>query len=212
MLACVYDAGARCMAISFAYTFFQEYPLPLLTGICYPWRRVSDTLNEECPGGSGGVSVLFHVEVVVVYDGLVAFAAHVFFGREAVVLHAAVADGVALAVFDADNVVFLEVAFDARYADRQQADGGFGVEGVAGGVADVDGAFGESLAVGNPFLDARHGIGGRHEAGADGVFVFVEQVGQDVVARAVGDEHFNAFVGYLAGYAGLGEHSAAPER
>ena len=72
-------------------------------------------------------------------------------------------------------------------------------------------AFGEAFGVGDPFFYAADRFAGRDEACADGPAVFGEQVDQDVVLLAVGNDHRDAFVGHLLCNAAFGKHAATTE-
>ena len=73
-------------------------------------------------------------------------------------------------------------------------------------------AFGKAFGVGNPLLYAADRLVRRDEACADGLATFGEQVYQDVVFLAVGDDDRDAFVRHLLRNAAFRQHTAAAER
>lgn len=113
---------------------------------------------------------------------------------------------------DAHDVVLLEGTLHAAHADGQQAHGARAAERIESFAGHVHLPFGESFRVGDPLLDARDGVGRGEEACAEGAASLGQQVGQDAVAAAVGDDRLDSLGGHLAGDAALGEHSAPSER
>ena len=109
---------------------------------------------------------------------------------------------------DAHDVVLLEDTLHAAHADGQQAHGARAAERIESFAGHVHLPFGESFRVGDPLLDARDGVGRGEEACAEGAASLGQQVGQDAVAAAVGDDRLDSLGGHLAGDAALGEHSA----
>ena len=121
---------------------------------------------------------------------------------------------------DADDIVGFERAFDA--GDSYGEDGGclFAEEGTYGTFVEVDGTLREVFRVGNPLLDIRGFVLVGHKACAAhfGSYLVAASSGIDVDefeqharALAVGDDDLDAFGGYLACNALLGDHAAAPE-
>ncbi len=121
---------------------------------------------------------------------------------------------------DADDVVGLERAFDA--GDAYGEDGGslLAEEGTHGSLVEVDGTFGEVFGVGNPLLDVGDFVLVGYEAcaahlGSNLVAacfrIDVDEFEQYAGALAVGDDDLDAFGGYLACDALLGDHAAASE-
>ena len=109
------------------------------------------------------------------------------------------------------QVVFLEIADYFSYANREHRGGVVGVDGLDSAVVDSDGAFGETFAVGYPALEARSGHCGGGELGANGVAFARYDVGQYVVALAVGNDYSYPLVGHLTGDTVFGYHASAAE-
>ena len=154
-------------------------------------------------------------------EGLLAFLAEELLGAVGGAAYLADSKTGAIGIGeDADDVVGLERAFDT--GDAYGKDGGrlLAEEGTHGSLVEVDGTFGEIFRMGNPLLDVGDFVLVGHEACAayfGGNFVAacfridVDEFEQHAWALAVGNNDLDAFGGYLACDALLGDHAAASE-
>ena len=111
-----------------------------------------------------------------------------------------------------DYVVFLKIAVYGNHSHRQQAACLRRHQRVVGALVDAYLAFGEAVAVGNPFLHARHAAAFCHKLCAGHICAVKKKVGKHVLALAVGDIDGDALVGDFACRAEFGAHATAPER
>ena len=101
------------------------------------------------------------------YYRLFAMFAHCFPGLCGVAVRFSYTNLIALEVHDAYNIVFLKFAFDVGDSDRKNAGCLLRAEYIRGTFVNMDFPFGESFAVGNPFLYTGYRLGGRDKARAN---------------------------------------------
>ena len=102
---------------------------------------------------------LFYIEIVVVHYGFLAMFPHGFTRLFGVAIGFAHTHCISCMVDDAHNVVFLKSAPYIGDAYGEDADCLVGSQYLGGAFVDVQFAFGETFAVGYPFLDAGYGFG-----------------------------------------------------
>ena len=154
-------------------------------------------------------------------EGLLTFLAEELLGAVGGTAYLADAETGAVGIGeDADDVVGLERAFDAGDAYREDGGSLLAEEGTDGSLVEVDGTFGEIFRMGNPLLDVGDFVLVGHEACAAHLGINlveaccridVDEFEQYAGALAVGDDDLDAFGGYLACDALLGDHAAASE-
>ena len=111
---------------------------------------------------------------------------------------------------DADYVAFLKLTFHGSHPHHQQACRSVGAERAHRFVVDAQCPFGEAVAVGEPFLHPRHTVASGQERGVRHALGLRDELSQDVLPSAVGNDYAYTLVGYLARYAAFRSHSTAP--
>ena len=145
------------------------------------------------------------------YYRLFAMFAHCFPGLCGIAVRFSYTNLIAQEVHDAYNIVFLKFAFDVGDSDRKNAGCLLRAEDIRGTFVNMNFPFGESFAVGNPFLYTGYRFGGRDKARANRIVRLLQQVYENIIPFSVGDDDRNPFVGYLAGDIRLRQHTATTE-